>query len=191
MKLSLLPPTNHAIDYLLAEQARHELSYPEIGCTRDAERPAGYAVDHNQVVLGEGEEVWRAACRALNQWQMFELPWVRLYWPEVEPEPGAVVAVAARYWGMWFVNCCRVVYRIEDEIDRVRRYGFAYGTLPVHGERGEERFLIEQAANGRVFYDLLAYSKPNHWLTWLGYPVARRLQKRFAMGSLNAMIISN
>ena len=39
-----------------------------------------------------------------------------------------------------------------------------------------------------VFYDLYAHSRPNHLLAWLGYPLARRLQHRFARDSLQAMV---
>jgi uncharacterized protein (UPF0548 family) len=39
-----------------------------------------------------------------------------------------------------------------------------------------------------VFYDLYAFSRPNHFLAKLGYPLARRLQRRFARDSLQAMV---
>jgi uncharacterized protein (UPF0548 family) len=39
-----------------------------------------------------------------------------------------------------------------------------------------------------VFYDLYALSRPNHPIAWLGYPLARRLQRRFAKNSLQAMV---
>ena len=35
-------------------------------------------------------------------------------------------------------------------------------------------------ADNSVWYDLYAFSQPNQWLARLGYPVVRRLQKRFA-----------
>ncbi len=52
------------------------------------------------------------------------------------------------------------------------RFGFAYGTLPGHVESGEERFLVEwDRGDDAVWYDILAFSRPNHVLTRLGYPV--------------------
>jgi uncharacterized protein (UPF0548 family) len=88
--------------------------------------------------------------------------------------------------GVWWLNACRVVY-VVDERGPVSR--FAYGTLPGHVESGEERFLIEwdQSADA-VWYDILAFSRPNHVLTRLGYPVVRRLQKRFGRDSAAAMV---
>jgi uncharacterized protein (UPF0548 family) len=38
-----------------------------------------------------------------------------------------------------------------------------------------------------VWYDIVAYSRPNHLLAKLGYPITRSLQKRFARDSLRAM----
>jgi len=81
------------------------------------------------------------------------------------------------------------VYLIEEDDGVVRRCGFAYGTLPGHAESGEERFTVEQRRDdGSVSYDLYAFSRPNNLLTRAGYPLARRLQRRFARDSLRAMV---
>ena len=70
----------------------------------------------------------------------------------------------------------------------VERFGFAYGTLPGHAERGEERFSVEyHAENDSVWYDLFAFSRPGP-LARLAYPFARSLQKRFARDSKAAML---
>jgi hypothetical protein len=68
------------------------------------------------------------------------------------------------------------------------RYGFAYGTLPDHPERGEERFFVEwNQADDSVWYDLLAVSRPGHWLARLGYLYARYEQAKFRRLSGEAM----
>jgi uncharacterized protein (UPF0548 family) len=41
--------------------------------------------------------------------------------------------------------------------------------------------------DGGVWYDLYAFSRPRHWAARLGYPLARRAQRRFGLGSLAAM----
>ena len=43
------------------------------------------------------------------------------------------------------------------------------------------------AADAAVWYDILAFSRPQQLLARLGYPLARRLQKRFARDSAAAM----
>jgi uncharacterized protein (UPF0548 family) len=78
---------------------------------------------------------------------------------------------------------------VVDEWGPISKFGFAYGTLPGHVESGEERFLIEwdRGKNG-MWYDIRAVSRPNHFLTRLGYPVVRRLQKRFGRDSAASML---
>ena len=75
----------------------------------------------------------------------------------------------ARVFGLWWVNACRIVYRLDGH-DASRRYGFAYGTLPGHVEQGEERFMVEWDQEDNVWYDLRAFSRPRYWLVRLGYP---------------------
>ena len=66
-------------------------------------------------------------------------------------------------------------------------FAFAYGTVPSHIEQGEERFTIETPTT-RCGLDILAYSRPGSWLTYIGYPMTRRSQRRFARDSLAAMV---
>jgi uncharacterized protein (UPF0548 family) len=106
--------------------------------------------------------------------------------PETPVQAGEVVAVIARLFGLWWLNACRIVY-IMDEEGPVKRFGF--GTLPEHAESGEERFTMElHEQDDAVWYDILAFSRPQQVLARLGYPFARRLQKRFAKDSMEAML---
>jgi uncharacterized protein (UPF0548 family) len=41
--------------------------------------------------------------------------------------------------------------------------------------------------DGSVWYDILAFSRPNHVLARIGYPYVRRVQKRFGQQSAAAM----
>ena len=103
-------------------------------------------------------------------------------------QSGEVVAVMGRAIGLWWLNACRIVY-VVDESGPIRKFGFAYGTLPGHVESGEERFLIEwHRGENSVWYDILAFSRPNHFLTRLGYPMVRRTQKRFGRDSAASML---
>src|SRR5262249_51764155 len=143
---------------------------------------------HNKVRLGEGENIFASACRALSAWKMFDIGWVEVFPAHAPTVTGSTVAALARTCGLWFLNACRIVYTI-DEDGPVRRFGFAYGTLPEHAEWGEERFTIEwNREDDSVCYDLLAFSRPNQLLAKIAYPVARQLQGRFAHDSLQAML---
>ena len=183
-------PSAQRIARFLDAQRDAPFSYDEVGASREgAKAPVGYSVDYNRARLGRGRSTFERAVAALYSWKMFDVGWARLV-PVVAPvEVGTTVAVLARHYGFHSLNPCRISYTIEeDEGDLVRR-GFAYGTLPEHGERGEERFTVEwRSEDGSVFYDLYALSRPNHLLAWLGYPLARRLQRRFARDSQRAMV---
>jgi uncharacterized protein (UPF0548 family) len=92
----------------------------------------------------------------------------------------------AHVFGLWWLNACRIVYVLNDPAP-TRRFGFAYGTLPGHVECGEERFSIEWDTADCVWYDIRAFSRPHYWFVSLGYPLVRRLQRRFVMASQAAM----
>jgi uncharacterized protein (UPF0548 family) len=144
-------------------------------------------VDHTRIKLGDGAGTFAAAKAALERWEHFRLGWVETWPPNAPIQAGQVVAVIARLLGLWWLNACRIVYVVGEE-GPVQRFGFAYGTLPEHAESGEERFTVEwHEADGAVWYDILAFSRPQQLLTRLGYPLVRRLQKRFARDSAAAM----
>jgi uncharacterized protein (UPF0548 family) len=185
--LSLRKPSVDALTRFLAAQKSLPFSYAAVGASA-AVPPAGYVVDRTRMRLGVGKVVFQSACAALRRWEQFRLGWVEA-WPSDTPiQIGAVVAVLGRALGLWWLNACRIVY-VADETGPLSRFGFAYGTLPDHAESGEERFLIEwDQRDDSVYYDILAFSRPNHFLTRAGSPIVRRLQKRFARDSAAAML---
>lgn len=185
--LSLRKPSVEALNRFLAVQAELPFTYAAVGATA-AKPPAGYMVDRTRIKLGTGETVFQSAVDALCRWEQFRLGWVEV-WPTNTPiQEGKTVAVVGRVFGTRWINACRIVYRV-DTTGPIQRFGFAYGTLPGHVESGEERFLVEwNQEDDSVWYDILAFSRPNHFLTRLGYPVVRRLQKRFGRDSAAAML---
>jgi len=185
--LSLRKPSIESIRRFLTEQAVLDFSYSAVGATATTP-PAGYVVDHTRIKLGEGESVFHLARAALRRWEQFRLGWVEAWSSDTPIQSGEVVAVMGRAIGLWWLNPCRIVY-VVDESGPISKFGFAYGTLPGHVESGEERFQIEwdQNTNG-VWYDILAFSRPNHFLTRLGYPMVRRTQKRFGRDSAASML---
>jgi uncharacterized protein (UPF0548 family) len=171
----------------LAVQGESAFSYSAVGATSGEPLP-GFTVDHTRIQLGYGEPTFNAAKSALRRWEHFRLGWLEA-WPSDTPiRSGQIVSVLARAIGVWTLNFCRLVYVLEEE-GPIRKFGFAYGTLADHVECGEERFLIEwHDSDNSVWYDILAFSRPRHILAWLGYPLVRRTQKRFARDSAAAML---
>jgi uncharacterized protein (UPF0548 family) len=185
--LSIRKPSTESIRCFLAEQASLEFSYSAVGATATTP-PPGFVVDRTRIKLGEGEGVFRSAKAAFQRWEQFRLNWVETWSPDTPIKTGEVVAVLGRAVGLWWLNSARIVY-VVDEPGAMSRFGFAYGTLPGHVESGEERFLIEwNQADDCVWYDILAFSRPNHILIRLGYPWVRRAQKQFGRDSASAML---
>jgi uncharacterized protein (UPF0548 family) len=99
-----------------------------------------------------------------------------------EVEVGTNVAMGAPL-PVGFVDVtCRVVAVVEES----GRCGFAYGTLPVHPESGEESFLIVRDDSG-VRFEVTAVSKPRHPLARLVPLVADRMQDQAVQRYLTAM----
>ena len=182
----LSKPLLAVIRKLIAEQRDVSFSYPEVGAT-SKNPPQGYTIDHNRVQVGFGKECFDRAVEAIRSWKQFDLGWVEAAPTDTPLEVGAAVAVVARHLGFWSVNISRIVYVIEES-GPVEKFGFAYGTLKTHVERGEERFTIEwHRDDDSVWYDILAFSRPNQILVRLGRSFARQLQKRFAKDSIAKM----
>ena len=183
----LSKPSNERIRQFIS--AQRELDFSDPNAHSDLEdSPLGYSVDHNRIELGEGEEIFARAVSALRRWETFNFDWLELLWPDAVIEEGTTVAVLVHHLGFWSLNACKIA-RVIDEVEPVRRYGFVYGTLPDHAERGRERFAVEwRRDSNKVFYDILACSRPNKLIAKLGYPFTRALQKRFARDSMQAML---
>jgi uncharacterized protein (UPF0548 family) len=96
--------------------------------------------------------------------------------------PDATFAVVIRTGFLYVTAVGRVVYIIDEP----GRYAFAYGTLSAHPERGEEAFAITRE-DGRVRFEIVAFSRPRHLLARIGAPLTRLLQVRATNGYLEAM----
>lgn len=184
----LSKPDDQTIQSFLDARHHDNFSYSEIGASRASGAPAGYNVDHNRIQLGSGISDFTKAIAAIQSWQMFAMPWVRLYRSDAPIEVGRTVVALIEHLGFYSLNASRVVYVVEEK-GQIERYGFAYGTLTEHGEQGEERFIVEfHHASNEVWYDLYAFSKPKHFLAKIGYPFSRALQKQFAIESKRSML---
>jgi uncharacterized protein (UPF0548 family) len=182
----LRKPSEETIRQFISSQHQLPFSYPEVGATQNEMPLAGYTVDHNRIRLGAGADTYKLALAALRNWRQFDLSWVTIVPPHTPVVTGSTVAVQAQTFGFCSLSAARIVYVIEESAPG-KRFGFAYGTLPNHVECGEERFLIEWQEDDSVWYDIRAFSRPQHPAVRAGFPVARWLQKRFVRDSLAAM----
>jgi uncharacterized protein (UPF0548 family) len=175
-------PAPHEIDRFLVACGELPLSYAPVGLATAAS--PGFTIDEQIAVIGSGDAAFARAKAALRAWRHFELGWVELLPKGAPIARGTDVAVAVRHLGFWSLNGCRVVYPVESDAT----FGFAYGTLDNHAERGEEIFQVSLGPEtGEVSYLIRAASQPRAALARLGYPVTRALQARFRRDSARAM----
>jgi uncharacterized protein (UPF0548 family) len=151
--------------------------------------PRGFRLNLGSTELGSGEEVYRAACDALRNWEMFPGKWIEVLRPETPVEVGQTVGVLARGLGVWSLNACRVVGMRETSEGALRSCGFTYATVGEHVYCGAELFaVLFDESSGRVWYELASYSQARHWLVKLMAPYVRSLQRRFAVESGEALL---
>jgi len=180
-------PSDERIREILESESLRPFSYPEIGATRDR-APGGYPLNHHRDPVGHGEQTFRRAVEAVRAWAMYDMPWTTLCWPDRPIEPGLVVGVLVWHFGFWSLNPCRVVYVIDEADEFTERFGFAFGTLPGHGESGEERFTVEwRRADDSVWFEIYTFARGHHPLVRATEPLLRRVQFRFGRESVAAM----
>lgn len=185
-------PNETFLQQYVENRATLPFTYEEVGRTQGSSAkessPRGYTVDHTEAVLGHGEELFERAKSALLNLKHLSLGWVEAWTAKVEKDE--IVVMMGRVGGMWWLNPCRIIY-VAETSGTSREFSFAYGTLPGHVERGEERFSIQwDPETDAVTYNILAFSRPNHLLSSCSYPYVRLLQKQFGRDSSAALFRS-
>jgi uncharacterized protein (UPF0548 family) len=148
------------------------LTYAEAGATRYEPLPAGYHHLHFRTEVGTGADAFAAAGEAVVTFDMHRATGARVRADAERARPGVHVTV-----GLGPVTApCEVVYPIDEP----GRIGFGYGTRPGHPECGEEAFVVERDADGRVWFSVTAFSRAARWPAVLGGPLTVGLQHLYA-----------
>ena len=179
--LRFTSPGEAGLRSVLEAQARESLTYPEVGRTRGTDLPTGYTHDRYRVPLGDG--VFETAKSGLREWRAHVDAGVSIFPSFARIEPDANIVLSIRTGPLYAIAACRIVY-VCDEADR---FGFAYGTLPEHPETGEEAFIVERDATGRVHFTITAFSRPASTITRLAKPLTRFVQRRVTAEYLEAL----
>jgi uncharacterized protein (UPF0548 family) len=164
-------PSDADLEVALAEQSDAPLTYTEVGTT-EGDLPAGFRHDHYRRSLGTGDAVWEAARTGLREWACHDGAGLTRLLARPELRQGTTLVQVLPLGPAHVLAACRIVYVI-DEPDR---FGFAYGTLPLHPEAGEEAFVVSRDASGEVTLDIVVFSRPRHPLARLGWFVGRQIQ---------------
>ncbi len=168
MPIRLRRPRDADLASLLASCRGEELTYGPVGSSLAEPTPNGLRRRRWSVELTSG--TFERAVESIVTWAVHRGAGLSVA-ADGPTDIGTNVAMSAPL-PLGFVDItCRVVIRI-DEHDR---QGFAYGTLPVHPETGEEAFLVVRDGD-RVRFEVQAVSAARHPLARLAPPVADRLQ---------------
>ena len=159
---------------MLTGLADAPLTYREAGATVATALPAGYRHDRASVDVGEGEQAWTRAQDAIRRWEAHRHVGATLTPSEPPLVPETTVISTLKLGPLFVLAPCRIIYVTTEE----DRFGFAYGTLPGHPERGEEAFHVVRADDGRVRFEITVFSRPADLFAQMGKPVANLLQRR-------------
>ncbi|MFG2629078.1 DUF1990 family protein [Streptomyces sp. NPDC048473] len=151
-------------------------TYPEAGATRLGPLPDGYHHLHHRTRVGRGRAGFEAAGAAVTEWRMHRTSGARVSASADRAEAGGFVRVSLGIGPFRFTAPCRVVWAAYEK-DRI---GFAYGTLVLHPECGEESFVVELADDGTVWFTVMAFSRPASWYARLGGPLVPVIQLWYA-----------
>ena len=182
MHFSLNAPGEAAIECLLSKDGDAALTYAQVGATVRGEKPAGYRHDRWEVDLGPDEDGRFERCgQAVLEWAAQRGAGMRIV-PDDPVVPERVFVLVLPLPIGFVLATARVVHVVESD----QMIGFAYGTLPSHPEEGEEIFLVRRA-DGRVTFEVAAFSRPRDPLARLGAPFTRWLQLRTNETYLDAL----
>jgi uncharacterized protein (UPF0548 family) len=102
--------------------------------------------------------------------------------PKDPVAPDATVIAVTSIGPVQMVVPCRIV-SVFKEPDT---FGFAYGTLPGHPERGEESFVLERRDDA-TYFTVRAFSRPVDPLARLSGPIGRAVQRSVTRRYVSAL----
>ncbi len=153
----------------LRDLAGLPLTYAEVGATAGA-LPAGYTHVRLSHRIGSGRDRFHRAAEAILRYGMLRGAGLTVTATTDAAQVGT--DVLGRLGP--FSAPCRVVF-VLDEPDR---RGFAYGSLPGHPVCGEELFAVRfDPADGGVYTEVVAFSRPARWWSRLGEPAVALVQR--------------
>jgi uncharacterized protein (UPF0548 family) len=168
------------LDAMLVKSRQAQLTYSEVGASRDEQLPSGYHHVRRKERIGDAASFDRAVT-GLRTWAVQKGAGLRVF-PSDPVEPNATIIAVTSIGPIQIVVPCRVVTVFKDP----NTFGFAYGTLPGHPECGEESFVIERR-DGATFFTVSAFARPVDPLARLAGPIGRVVQRSITRRYVSAL----
>src|ERR1700676_4891558 len=148
------PARESDLGALLERGRTDSLTYAPAGVSMGDLAPSGLKRRHWTTPL-VGSNAFVRAAEALRTWGMHRGAGLRVA-ADGPITIGTNVAFSAPLPIGFVDGTCRIVVVVDEP----NRYGFAYGTLSVHPERGEEAFVVSKDDDGSVRLDIDGVSPP-------------------------------
>lgn len=181
MSLHLRRLSRARLEELLWASRLDDFTYAPVGVVMDAQVPTTLHRNRWEVSL-TGAGAFGRGRQAIQDWEVHRGAGLSVI-TDGALRVGTNVAMAAPLP----VGCIEVTCRVTAVVDEPDAFGFAYGTLSVHPERGEESFILTRTDDNRVQFVVAAASEPAHPLARLAPFVASRLQDKACKRYLAAM----
>lgn len=154
----------------------------------------GFFLNHSRILLGSGPQTFHNAKTALQTWRHLALNWAFVD-PKTSIEVGTKFCICVKELLPWVMLPLQVSFVVNDSSNSVGRrghkratFGFVSGTLHGHLLAGEECFSVELDEDNQVWYEISSFSKPAHFLSFIGYPYVKLRQKYFAHQSTQSIL---
>jgi uncharacterized protein (UPF0548 family) len=158
-----------------------ELTYPEVGATRDGKLPAGYHHLRYRTRLPSGS--FDTAAEAVLTWRMHRAAGVEVRTDAPRAAPGVDVEMWLGAGPVRLRAPCTVVWAVAEP----DRAGWGYGTRPGHPASGEEAFVVTRE-DGELWFTVVSFSRPVRWFMRLAGPLAPLLQRAYAARCGRALV---
>jgi uncharacterized protein (UPF0548 family) len=180
MGVHLHQVSSQGLDALLERSRSSPLTYEPIGGSLNEVTPSGLQRRSWAASLA-GPGAFERGIEALRAWSVHRGAGLAVI-TDGPLEVGTNVAMSAPLP----IGCVDITCRIVALIDEDDRFGFAYGTLPIHPECGEESFVVIRAGDAARF-EVRAVSRPQRPVARLLPFVADKLQDAAVRRYLDAM----
>lgn len=171
-------PRRDQLDRLLADASAADFTYEHTTSTLTRVDLPTWRRD-----LGDVPGAYERAVAALQSWAPQRRIGARIHPDAAMLEAGTSLLVVLRAGPAEIVAPVRIV-AVIDETDR---FGYAYGTLPGHPERGEESFIVERTAGGSTRASIVIDAHPATIAARLTAPIVTLLQRRAVRSYLDAL----
>ncbi len=139
-------PSDAVLEARLAVAVDARLTYGHVGSTLRPDSVSGRMPHRESVVLRDGPGAFDSAVDGLRAWACHRGIGAVVFPTSAPIEEGVTLLVILPVGPVSII----VPNRIVAVVDEVDRFGFAYGSLEGHQERGEESFVVERVGDGSV-----------------------------------------